>query len=87
MQFKTYNRFFALGKNASDILRLPSLHAAMDAAVFTAYGHDDRATFGARWCKRFAPGRNLVLNQREHEHAFRSPIRNCTSPQAGPGRA
>jgi hypothetical protein len=36
MQFKTYNRFFALGKNASDILRLPSLHAAMDAAVFTA---------------------------------------------------
>jgi hypothetical protein len=40
---KTYNRFHARGENSSDIARLRTLHAEMDAAVLRAYGWHDLA--------------------------------------------
>jgi hypothetical protein len=40
---KTYNRFHARDKVASDIARLRALHADMDATVLHAYGWDDLA--------------------------------------------
>lgn len=40
---KTYNRFHNRRETAPDIVRLRELHAAMDAAVFRAYGWDDLA--------------------------------------------
>lgn len=38
---KTYNRFHDPEERLPDILKLRDLHAAMDAAVLTAYGWDD----------------------------------------------
>ncbi|MCW5552268.1 MAG: class I SAM-dependent DNA methyltransferase [Verrucomicrobiae bacterium] len=38
---KTYNRFHDPEERSPDILKLRDLHAAMDAAVLTAYGWDD----------------------------------------------
>jgi hypothetical protein len=44
---KTYNRFHARGENASDIVRLRTLHAGMDAAILHAYGWRDLAARAA----------------------------------------
>jgi hypothetical protein len=41
---KTYNRFHDPNEHDADILRLRELHAAMDRAVFDAYGWTDLAT-------------------------------------------